>query len=173
MLGEKGGGKGGDEPRRQVLLCKRAINPCRGLWTLPAGFQECGESTSEGAARETYEEANAVVSGRLSPYAHLDIPAISQTYIFFRATLASPDGHSPGTESLETKLFDVDDIPFNQIAFSSVKIVLDCYLQDLKKGSYSYHHGTILKQPEVSADSPDFVLSNYTCLSTDHKLHKL
>jgi len=170
----------GDGLKRQVLLCRRGIDPCKGLWTLPAGFQECGESTSEGAARETREEANAEVRV-LAPYAHLDIPLISQTYVIFRAQFkqALDSGgapmdceslHSPGEETLETQLFDLDSIPFEKLAFSSVKIVLQSYLEDIKRDRYSFHHGTIVKQPGVAADSPQFSLTNYMCLPTEHKL---
>ena len=152
--------------KRHVLLCKRGIEPCKGLWTLPAGFQECEESTAEGAARETREEANAEVN-IVAPYAHLDIPAISQSYIIYRAILPSPHGHSPGEESLETELFDLDSIPFDQIAFSSMKIVLQRYLEDVEKGTWGFHLGTIVKQPGVSADNSHFTLSNYMNLNTD------
>jgi ADP-ribose/FAD diphosphatase len=159
--------KEGGKMKRHVLLCKRGIEPCRGLWTLPAGFQECEESTAEGAARETREEANAEVT-IVAPYAHLDIPAISQTYFIYRATLSSPDAHSPGEETLETELYDVDSIPFDKIAFSSIKIVLQRYLEDIAKGTWGFHQGTIIKEPGVAADSPHFKLSNYMNLNTDH-----
>mmetsp|Transcript_4911 Transcript_4911/g.17221 ORF Transcript_4911/g.17221 Transcript_4911/m.17221 type:complete len:298 (+) Transcript_4911:60-953(+) len=161
---------------RQVLLCRRAIDPCRGLWTLPAGFQECGESTSEGAARETREEANAEVS-IAAPYAHLDIPAISQTYVIFRGTFkhasASRSGsslHSPGQETLETRLFDLEKLPHEEIAFSSVRVVLGKYAEDVRRGRYSFHHGVIEKEAGVAASSPRFKLAQYTGLPTEHKL---
>ncbi|GIL88234.1 hypothetical protein Vretifemale_16183 [Volvox reticuliferus] len=73
------------EHQGKILLCRRAIEPCRGLWTLPAGFMELNESTAAGAARETWEEANAVVQV-VAPYAHWDIPLIGQAYILFRCT---------------------------------------------------------------------------------------
>ena len=159
----------------QVLLCRRAIDPCKGLWTIPAGFQECGESTSEGAARETLEEANAEVKV-LGPYAHLDIPAISQTYVIFRARFAEPAAgdpaplHSAGQETLETRLFALDEVPYDEIAFSSVKIILDLFSRDLREGQWSFHHGTIVKEMGVAANSPQFSLTNYMRLKSDHKL---
>ncbi len=171
LVEHRGRGGGG---KRQVLLCRRGIEPCRGLWTLPAGFQECGESTCEGAARETREEANASVSA-VQPYAHLSIPLISQSYLIFRATLQVADGEgpSPGDETLETRLFDVDALPFDEIAFSSMKIILqDFYLEDLKRGRYSFHHGTIDKHAGVVGHSAraNFTLRDYTRLATDHSV---
>lgn len=99
------------------------IVPLQGKWTVPAGFMELNESTAEGAARETFEECNAHVHV-LSPYVHWDIPAIGQAYILFRAQLAAPFTYSPGAETLETRLFDPKDIPFNDLAFSSVSTSL-------------------------------------------------
>lgn len=111
----------------QILLCKRAIEPRKGYWTLPAGFLENGESVEEGALRETKEEANADVTiTRLLSVS--SIPRISQVYMIYLATLNHLD-FFPGEESLEVKLFPPETIPWADIAFSAVKYVLQCYLE--------------------------------------------
>lgn len=102
----------------RFLLCRRAIEPRRGFWTLPAGFMEQGETTQEGARREAREEANVelVLRDVLAIY---NIPRIAQVQIMYRAELASP-AFSAGEESLEVALFDWDDIPWDDLAFPSV-----------------------------------------------------
>ncbi|KAL2228278.1 UNVERIFIED_CONTAM: Nudix hydrolase 23, chloroplastic [Sesamum indicum] len=110
------------EHENKILLCKRKIQPSYGLWTLPAGYMEIGESAAEGAIRETWEEANAEVEVQ-SPFAQLDIPLIGQTYIIFLAKLKRPH-FSPGPESLECRLFALEDIPFDSLAFSSMLVTL-------------------------------------------------
>ncbi|KAG8050352.1 hypothetical protein GUJ93_ZPchr0009g2206 [Zizania palustris] len=132
------------EHDNKVLLCRRKIEPAYGLWTLPAGFLEIGESAADGASRETLEEACASVE-ILSPFAQLDIPLIGQNYIIFRARLKTPD-FSPGTESLECALFALDDIPFDSLAFSSIIVTLRMYLEDVKTGSIKFHYCTINKR---------------------------
>ncbi len=118
----------------QVLLCKRAIPPRHGYWTLPAGFMENGETTAEGALRECLEEANArAVDPQL--YTMVDIPHINQVYIFFRATLDAPE-FSPGEESLAVELFREEDIPWDEIAFPSVKQTLEHFFRDRKTGEF-------------------------------------
>ncbi|GFR50938.1 hypothetical protein Agub_g13258 [Astrephomene gubernaculifera] len=134
------------EHRGKLLLCRRAIEPSRGLWTLPAGFMELNESTAAGAARETREEANAEVQV-IAPYAHWDIPIIGQTYIIFRAQLAPPYSFSSGPESLEVALFEPDAIPWSQLAFSSVAITLRLFCEDMRAGAFRMHHGVIAKRP--------------------------
>lgn len=134
------------EHEGKILLCKRGIDPCRGKWTLPAGYMELRESSAEGAARETWEEANCQVE-ILAPYSHFDIPVIGQSYILFRAKLVAPHTFSPGQETLETSLFDPKDIPFNQIAFSSISLALQYYVEDMQQGHYRVHHGVVSKQP--------------------------
>ena len=114
----------------RVLLCKRAIDPRRGKWTLPAGFMENGETTLQGAIRETAEEAGAHVSPdgcRL--YTLFNLPNINQVYLFFLADLQHPR-FSPGEESLEVALFEEKDIPWNEIAFAVVKMTLEQYFKD-------------------------------------------
>ena len=102
----------------KVLLCRRAIEPRKGYWTLPAGYMELGESTSEGAEREAFEEANAKIKTS-DLLAIFELPYISQVQLFYIAELTDPN-IKPGIESLEVKLFDWDDIPWNDLAFSTV-----------------------------------------------------
>lgn len=114
----------------KVLLCRRAIEPRYGLWTLPAGFMENGETTLQGAVRETLEEAGA----RIRPedcalYTLFNLPYINQVYFFFLTTLRTPDFHA-GTESLEVALFGEDEIPWDTLAFQVVKITLEQYFAD-------------------------------------------
>lgn len=136
------------EWENRILLCRRAIEPRMGLWTVPAGFMENGETTAQGAARETLEEANAHVEvGPL--YAMYNIPHINQVYILFRARLLDLD-FSAGTESLEVKLFDEADIPWEQIAFATVRNTLTHYYSDRKAGEYRFHLGTIERAPARS-----------------------
>ncbi|XP_041996711.1 nudix hydrolase 23, chloroplastic-like [Salvia splendens] len=136
------------EHENKILLCKRNIQPSHGLWTLPAGYMEIGESAAEGAIRETWEEANAEVE-ILSPFAQLDIPLIGQTYVIFLAKLKRPH-FSPGPESSECKLFAFEDIPFNSLAFSSMLVTLNLYMEDKKMGRAKFHYGIINKRPGTS-----------------------
>jgi ADP-ribose pyrophosphatase YjhB (NUDIX family) len=125
----------------RILLCRRAIEPRYGLWTVPAGFMENGETTFQGAARETLEEANARVEvGAL--YALYNIPHINQVYMLFRARLLDTD-FSAGAETLETRLFTEPEIPWEQIAFATVRNTLTHYFDDRKNGEYKFHMGTI------------------------------
>lgn len=111
----------------RILLCRRAIEPRYGLWTLPAGFMELGETLEEAACRETWEEAKAAVQIE-GLHALYSIPIISQVYVFFRARLPKPE-FGPGPESLEVKLFEPREIPWSQLAFSSVKRALRDFLE--------------------------------------------
>jgi ADP-ribose pyrophosphatase YjhB (NUDIX family) len=106
----------------RILMCRRAINPRRGFWTLPAGYLELNESTQAGAAREAWEEARAriAIETLLAIY---DIPRISQVQLIYRARLIE-DSVAAGPESLEVKLFDWEDIPWEEIAFPSVRWAL-------------------------------------------------
>ncbi|KAG2492456.1 hypothetical protein HYH03_009397 [Edaphochlamys debaryana] len=155
------------EHEGKVLLCKRAIQPCYGKWTLPAGYMEWNESSAAGAARETWEEAHAQVSV-IAPYAHWDIPMIGQAYILFRASLAPPYTFSSGPESLEVALFEPSAIPFEELAFSSVSTTLRLYLEDLRTGSFRFHHGVIDKRPGSLPNDPGaFVVRDHMALSVD------
>jgi ADP-ribose pyrophosphatase YjhB (NUDIX family) len=125
----------------KILLCRRAIEPRRGLWTVPAGFMENGETTYQGAIRETLEEANARVEID-SLYALYNIPHINQVYLLFRARLLDLD-FSAGAETLELKLLAEPDIPWDQIAFAAVRNTLSHYYADRLKGAFPFHMGTI------------------------------
>lgn len=126
----------------KILLCRRAIEPGYGLWTLPAGFMENNETTSQGAIRETLEEANARVKIH-DLYALFNLPHVNQVYMMFRAQLLDLD-YSPGAESLEVKLFEENEIPWNQLAFRTVPKTLKYYYEDRSKGIFPLHIGDIL-----------------------------
>ena len=131
----------------KVLLCKRAIEPRHGLWTVPAGFMENGETMEAGAVRETLEEANARVEiDKL--FAIYNIPHVNQVYILFRARLSDLDFH-PGAETLETRLYAEADIPWNQIAFATVRNTLNHFYHDLHSGHFGFHVGTIEPPPRT------------------------
>lgn len=121
----------------EVLLCRRAIEPSRGRWTIPAGFLELGEGTLAGARRETFEEAGARVE-ILAPHSYLDLPHIGQTYAVFRARLLEP-GFAAGHESLEVGFFGVDRIPWDQLAFPAVHFALRLLLDD-RRGRVAHLH---------------------------------
>jgi ADP-ribose pyrophosphatase YjhB (NUDIX family) len=125
----------------QVLLCRRAIQPRYGLWTLPAGFMENGETTREAAQREALEEANARVE-LLELYSLFDLPHIDQVYCLFRGRLLDLD-FSPGSESLEVRLFREEEIPWQALAFASIARTLQLYYEDRSTGRYRLHTGTI------------------------------
>lgn len=146
------------ESQGRVLLCKRAIEPCKGRWTLPAGYLELGESTAEGAARETLEEASADVS-IIAPFAHYDIPMIGQTYLLFRAKFAdSREMHSAGSESLETRMVAASEVPWDEIAFSSITLALKAFFQDLAGGTWHHHHAVIDKKAGSPPNDPNSYL---------------
>ena len=117
------------EEAGRVLLCRRAIEPRRGFWTLPAGYMELGETTEEGARREAWEEARArlELDGILAIYS---IARIGQVQIIYRAHLAEP-GIDAGPESLEVRFFAWEDIPWNEIAFPSVHWALKAWAEGL------------------------------------------
>ena len=125
----------------RILLCRRGIEPRHGLWTVPAGYMENGETAHDGAIRETLEEANARVEIE-SLYALYNIPHINQVYILFRARLLD-DQVRPGAETLEVRLFRLDEIPWDAIAFASVRNTLEHYSKDREQGQFRFHMGTI------------------------------
>ena len=111
-----------------ILLCRRAIEPRLGFWTAPAGFMELDESVPEAAARETWEEAEARVNiGAM--IACVDVIQAHQVHIFFAGTMSEPI-FGAGTESLETALFQPEDIPWDKLAFPSVRIALEQFLRN-------------------------------------------
>ncbi len=118
----------------RILLCRRAIEPRHGYWTLPAGFMENAETVEEAAARETREEACAEVTLD-GIYAVFSVRHINQVHMFFRATLATPD-FAPGMESLETRLFAEDEIPWDDLAFPTVIKTLRYYYRDCATGEF-------------------------------------
>lgn len=126
---------------KSILLCRRAIEPRRGLWTLPAGFMENNETVAEAALRETLEEAHAQAE-ILELYALYDIPHISQVYMMYRARLLNLN-FRPGSESLEVNLFIEKDIPWDDLAFPVIKELLVRYYQDRSNGSYQFHTAAI------------------------------
>lgn len=125
------------EHEGRILVCRRAIEPRRGYWTVPAGFMENGETLEDGAARECFEEALAEVRiGSL--LALVNIPEAEQVHVFFRATLTS-SAFGAGEESLEAKLVLEHEIPWDDIAFPSTRFALQQYLSDRAAGRESHH----------------------------------
>ncbi len=131
----------------RLMLCRRAIEPRHGLWTLPAGFMENGETTAEGAVRETLEEAGARVEV-LDLYSMISLPDINQVYLLFRARLLDLD-FSPGEESLEVALFREDQIPWQELAFRTVEMTLREYYRDRRLGRFPLHTGHIFHRPRA------------------------
>ncbi|MCB2016970.1 MAG: NUDIX hydrolase [Hydrogenophaga sp.] len=126
-------GDSGDE----VLLCLRNIEPRRGKWTLPAGFMELGETTAEGAHRETHEEAGAQIE--LGPlFTLMNVTRVGQVHMYYRARLLS-DRFDPGFETIEARLFRESEIPWDDIAFRTVRETLQCYFSDLRAGKFGFH----------------------------------
>lgn len=125
----------------KILLCRRAIEPRVGWWTLPAGFMENNETLAQAAARETLEEANARVEiGDL--YALYSLPHISQVYVLFRAQLLDLD-FKPGIESLEVKLMSENEIPWEEMAFRVIHDPLRRYFNERRHGKLGFHMGVI------------------------------
>ncbi|MBL6999149.1 MAG: NUDIX hydrolase [Gammaproteobacteria bacterium] len=136
----------------KILLCRRAIEPRYGLWTLPAGFMENGETVMEAAARESMEEANAVAK-KLDLFAVFSLPHISQVYLMFHGELAN-DQVSAGTESLETGLFNIADIPWGELAFPVINRSLQLYIEYPQKDSKrsAVHTATAIKHADGKVD---------------------
>ena len=129
----------------QVLLCRRAIEPRHGTWTLPAGFMENGESMADAALRETREEANAtIVLGEL--YTLISVPHISQVHAIYLARLNDLD-FFPGTESLEVKLFTESSIPWEHISFRTITQTLKHFFADRRSGRFPCHTGELPPPP--------------------------
>ncbi|AHV92386.1 NUDIX domain protein [Bordetella holmesii 30539] len=125
----------------RILLCRRAVEPRYNTGTLPAGFMELGESTAQGAGRETLEESGARIRlGQL--YTIIDVPQIEQVHIFYLADLLGPE-LDPGPESLEARFFEESDIPWDDLAFRTVATTLERYLQDRRTGTFPTHHYTL------------------------------
>ena len=121
--------------KNQILLCRRAIEPKFGFWTLPAGYMELNESTSEGAMRETVEESGANITLKRLFAIH-DLPFLNQVHIFFLAEMTSPK-LDPGSETLEARLFTIDEIPWSELAFKTVGRTLEFFIE---KDRYNKNH---------------------------------
>lgn len=126
----------------KVLLCKRNIEPRKGYWTLPAGFMENSETTLEGALRETLEESGSVAIAK-QPFSMISIPHVNQVHIYYLAELQKADFH-PTSESSEVELFELTDIPWDEMAFSSVTKTLEFFIEDHKSGHYGFHEDNII-----------------------------
>lgn len=129
----------------QILLCRRAIEPRLGYWTLPAGFMENGETTIDAARRETHEEAGAEVAVDAA-FALISIAHINQIHLFYRGSMTTPH-FAAGEESLEVELFHPDAIPWQDLSFRSVRLCLERYLEDRRAGRFGFHEHTL--QPEA------------------------
>jgi ADP-ribose pyrophosphatase YjhB (NUDIX family) len=134
----------------RVLLCRRAIEPRLGLWTLPAGFLENGETLAAGAARETLEEADARVQMD-ELYTVINLPQIGQIYMMFRSRLLDLD-FGPGPESLEVRLFEEREIPWERIAFRTIGRTLRNYFVDRREGRFPLRISTLERRPPLTPD---------------------
>jgi ADP-ribose pyrophosphatase YjhB (NUDIX family) len=134
----------------RILLCRRAIEPRYGLWTLPAGFLENGETLVGGALRETLEEAGARVAIE-DLYAVISLPQINQVYMMFRAQLLDHD-YGPGSESLEVRLFDESEIPWESLAFRTIARTLRNFFLDRRLDAFTLHVSAIERRPPLTPD---------------------
>lgn len=122
----------------KILLCKRAIEPRLGYWTLPAGFMELGETSAAGAQRETLEEAGLTTElGTL--FSVIDVPQADQVHVFFLVEVADPS-LAPGQETLEAHWVDEADIPWPDLAFRTVSLTLERFFADRRSGHYGVHY---------------------------------
>jgi ADP-ribose pyrophosphatase YjhB (NUDIX family) len=126
----------------KILLCRRAIEPRYGYWTLPAGFLENDETTGQGALRETMEEAGARVELG-EAFTLISVPRVNQVHLFYRARLLDLD-FKPGEETLEVALYDESRLPWKDLAFRTVELTLRRWFEDRAKGSFGFHAEDIL-----------------------------
>jgi ADP-ribose pyrophosphatase YjhB (NUDIX family) len=133
----------------KVLLCRRAIEPRRGYWTLPAGFLEIGETTSDGAFRETLEEAGAAVDMK-TLFSAYDVLHVAQIHLFYLASMRSAEFEA-GIESLEVRLFDESEIPWSELAFRTVAMTLEAFFSDRTRGRFEVHVGQVLPAVQAAA----------------------
>lgn len=131
----------------RILLCRRAIEPRLGYWTLPAGFMENGETTADAARRETIEEAGAHVDIDAA-FAIVSIAHINQIHLFYRGKMQTPT-YQAGEESLEVGLFLPEDIAWHELSFRSVRICLEAYLSDRSHGSFGFHEHELQPDPKT------------------------
>ena len=125
------------EHEGRILLCRRAIEPRYGYWTLPAGFMENDETVGQAARRETLEEAGAAVELG-APFTMISVPRVNQVHVFYLAKLGTLD-FKPGEESLEVALFEEPAIPWKDIAFRTVAATLRLWFADRARGSFAFH----------------------------------
>lgn len=135
----------------KILLCRRSIEPRYGYWTVPAGFLENGESIVDGAKREALEEAKARVN-KMKVYTLFNLTDIHQIYILFRSQLLNSD-FGVGEESLEVALFKEEEIPWNDMAFLTIKESLRLFFNDRKKGQFQFYMGRITYERGVELNS--------------------
>ena len=133
------------EYEQRILFCKRAIEPRLGYWTLPAGFMENAETSAEGAARETLEEAGARVE-IIDLFTMFSLPHINQIYLLYRAKLCDLD-FVAGIESLEVELLDEHQVPWDEMAFPVITESLKLYFEDRKSGNFGLHTGDMIRLP--------------------------
>jgi ADP-ribose pyrophosphatase YjhB (NUDIX family) len=131
------------ESDNRILLCKRAIQPRKGYWTLPAGFMELGETTLEAALRETREEAQADVTID-GLFAVFNLPHVDQIYMMFRARLLNSH-YGAGEETLEARMFAQNEIPWDELAFTTIRHTLRLYYEDQANGGFRVHTGDIVR----------------------------
>ena len=147
-----------DQGTLQVLLCRRAIEPRLGYWTLPAGFMENGETTAEAAVRETEEEAGANIE--IGPlFSLLNVAHVHQVHMFYLARLRDLD-FAPGEESLEVQLFAERDIPWDELAFPTIRTTLELFFADrvkMREGVASAYgvHSHDIRRPMLAPREPD------------------
>lgn len=141
----------------KVLLCKRAIEPRHGYWTLPAGFMELGETSHAAALRETMEEANARVE-IINLFAVFNLPQVNQVYLMFNSRLMDLD-FSAGAESQEVALLTRDEIPWGQLAFTTIRYTLEYFFEDQEDNSHRLHTGDIIR----NGDGHEFLAGPETC----------
>ena len=125
----------------KVLLCRRNIEPRYGLWTLPAGFMELGETAAQGALRETVEEAGAHIE--LQPlFSMIDVLHVGQVHFFYRARMLDAE-LAPGPETIEARLFGESEVPWNELAFRTVRETLRFFFEDRRRGQFELHFADI------------------------------
>ena len=138
----------------KILLCKRAIEPRLGFWTLPAGFMENNETTAEAAVRETEEEAGADIAiGKL--FSMLNVAQVHQVHLFYLARLQNLD-FAPGVESLDVQLFSESEIPWDTLAFPTIHKTLELFFADCVQlhegGGFGFHTHDIVRPMRMAAD---------------------
>jgi ADP-ribose pyrophosphatase YjhB (NUDIX family) len=132
------------EYQGKVLLCRRAIEPRYGYWTLPAGFMENDETAAQAALRETLEEAGARIElGK--PFSLISVPYVNQVHLFYLARLLDLE-FKPGEESLEVALYEEARIPWNEIAFRTVSATLQHWFADRGRGAFAFHAEDIIQR---------------------------